>query len=408
MVTKQRVACPRCGHNNDIENVFCDYCGFNLKQYFNSGKDDDEFTKSELYEFNNFKPRLEEYSRSNLDPKKIDLDFKTFKNKKAWAFATVALVLIVGGYSYGHYYYSRSATLNRVVKSVTNYNSNHYFVSQYNHQDSTKLVDGYFRSNPKLVENLKKELNSRNHTSDGFFTYQKTGTHFGIFPKYQVVINNDLITKHTYAVKIKTKPYAVIMLNGKVLSYADSDGNYNLNHLTSDEIYINAKYQESNQGITTKPIKITPNDNKQQITLLGTEPQIGSRLLTSASAQSTLEEMYARVRELTNRGNVKNDLASFFIGGDENRFYQSIHQLGLIFQQNGSTSDYEPQVKSLTRTSTNQYEVKYNLTYRFDNGKRVHIQTFETIAVMQRENGKYQILSVISSGTPIKDTHYQK
>ncbi|UQS87177.1 zinc-ribbon domain-containing protein [Nicoliella spurrieriana] len=476
MPDQQKIECPRCGYQNDPENEFCDYCGFNLAGYFGKKAESDGETESELYSFKTFPSRSESHSEGSHKPaesqkndakkstvhseapkktthnkkttpkprpnpqidvdrqnavngKKKDKNLKKkpkqnahpkvspkpkakkqpvkpngtgFKHKKLWIFSAAALVLIVGGYGYGRYYYSKSATLNRLTDSVADGKTANYFVSKTEQQDINKMVADYLKANPDLANHLKSELGSKDRTSDGFFTYQKTGTHFGIFPKYQVVMNKRLVKQRTYSINIKTKPHALILLNGKVMSFADDNGNYHLSNLTSDHIYLSAKYHRDDKGPSTPVVKVTPKDNGRQIEL------VGDNTLNASVAQSTLNDVYEQMQKITNQGNVRTNLSSYFTDAKNNHYYQSVHQLALIFHQSKYQAVYQPKVLDVKKVGNDRYSVDYNLTYRFDNDDQIHTQIFKTNAVMQGSDGEYKINSIISDSNPIKDEYHQK
>ncbi|MEJ6400059.1 zinc ribbon domain-containing protein [Nicoliella lavandulae] len=411
MAEPTTIQCPRCHHDNDATNEFCDYCGLDLAKYFDDGEEvQPTLTVADSYTIPNYQSRLKKYSkkdsidRSKLDLRKFKLTFHSFKHRKRWAFSAAALIFVVGGYTYGQFYYSKSITLNRVDSSVAKDQLDDYFVTKHNEPQATKVIAEYFKANPAAADRLKRELKSNGHTSDGFFTYQKTGTHFGIFPKYQVVLNNQELEQQTYSIKIKTKPYALILLNGKLMSYADENGNYELTHLTTDHFELNAKYHVDDHGVTTEPIKVNKNDNGRTITLIRNESGFDQN-----QAQATLNQVYTGIQSLTNQRKTDMDLGNYFLYGNNNHYYQSMKKLALIFNQYQFKAKYTPQITTFKRDGQHRYHIVYNLKYEFDSGDQVHVQIFRTIAEVQQDHEHhYKVASVISDATPIKDKYYHK
>ncbi|MHA8262384.1 zinc ribbon domain-containing protein [Lactobacillaceae bacterium Melli_B3] len=416
MAASELIDCPRCHHLNDPANEFCDYCGFNIAHYFADPKEvDANPSVAELYAFKNYPSRLQTYgnktklSSKELDTQKVKLKFKSFKHPKRWSFAAAALIFVIGGYTYGQFYYSKTITLNRISdEAASGQMANRDLVDRSDRVVSSKVIAEQFKANPSVIDRLKAELNRSGRTQDGVFTYQKTGTHFGIFPKYQLVLNHQaskqVVAPKTYSVKIKTKPYALILLNGKVTSYADSHGDYQLNHLTNEQITLSAKYHGTKRGgIVTKPIKITPSDDQRVVTL------IQRQVVTKAHGQQLLDRMYRSMQETTNHGKSDQALHHYFVDGKRNHYYQSVHQLALVFHQYQFKATYRPHITSFKHEGKNRYVIMYNLEYRFDSGQRVHIQLFRTYAVMTKDaEHHYRLVSVISDSTPIKDEYHHK
>ncbi|MHA8137999.1 zinc ribbon domain-containing protein [Lactobacillaceae bacterium Scapto_B20] len=412
MSTSELIGCPRCNHLNDPENEFCDYCGFNIAHYYADAKVvNAKPSVAELYAFKNYPSRLQTYSNKdrlanqNFNTNRVKLKFRNFKHPKRWSFAAAALIFVIGGYSYGQFYYSKTITLNRISEEVTSGKLNANDVVEHSNKAANpKVIADQFKAHPSVVNRFKTELKQSGRTQDGVFTYQKTGTHFGIFPKYQIIVSHHEIEQKTYSVKIKTKPYALIMLNGKVTSYADSQGNYQLNHLTNEKITLSAKYHGPHQGgIVTKPITITPSDDQRVITL------IQHKVAKKEHGQLLLDKMYAAMQETSNRGKSKLPFAHYFIDGKHNHYYQSVRQLALVFHQYQLKTTYRPSITSFKSLGKNQYAITYNLEYRFDSPQRVHTQLFRTYAVMKKDaNQHYKLVSVISDRSPIKDVYQNK
>lgn len=195
--------CPNCGHPVAEGDTFCENCGYNLK------------TATPEAHTATAQPKTPTPQRSQRRP-------MTKKTKRwGWGLSIIILLLVIFGI-WGNHYYSRQATLNRVVTHLrtgknltTSVTTNSSALKLTN--SSMKPLSRYYQQHPKALATLKAELENGGVSSDETLTYGQNGHHLLFFPKYQLTVNP---VRPTITTNHKD---TVIKLDGKKIATANSD-----------------------------------------------------------------------------------------------------------------------------------------------------------------------------------------
>ncbi|BCQ31133.1 zinc ribbon domain-containing protein [Limosilactobacillus fermentum] len=141
--------------------------------------------------------------------------------KPLWIGVGVAAVVLIGGYAVGSSYYSRQNQLNRAISALssTKEDASPYLVSANTSlkvtKDNAKPLQRYFTGHASELSSLKQTL----LTSDtyGNYRYVRSGSHWLIFPRYQISFEPayaELMTNHEgVTVKMGGKQVATLSAN---------------------------------------------------------------------------------------------------------------------------------------------------------------------------------------------------
>lgn len=173
----KKVFCPNCGAENEVGAAFCSNCGYDLKvkPQINRQPEQPE-TKNELPAPSQRKPLS--------------------KKMKIWLGIAVAIVLfLAGGFFFGNYYYSYESQVERMATAFEDKDSDALtkFVTSDDPSYTVtaakleKLLDYYkLGANKKAFASFVSTLRQGGTLQD--FILQQDGRFFGIFTRYQLVL----------------------------------------------------------------------------------------------------------------------------------------------------------------------------------------------------------------------------
>ncbi|WP_125680903.1 zinc ribbon domain-containing protein [Levilactobacillus yonginensis] len=204
--------CPNCGQPVAPTDTFCQNCGYNL----NTGQASVDQPTT---------PVQSTQTTAPAKPARVRKPHKPWDKKKKlkWGGIAVAIVAVAGFFIWGGTHYSRSATLDRTISHIkSGKNMTPYFTTA---SSDLKLsnqallpVNRYYSDHGQALSDLKSALNSNGRSDDGTMTFEKSGHHFLIFPRYKINVSPVYPT-------VKTNHSGnVIKLDGKKIATASVDG----------------------------------------------------------------------------------------------------------------------------------------------------------------------------------------
>ncbi|MCK8624552.1 zinc-ribbon domain-containing protein [Apilactobacillus sp. M161] len=241
--------CPNCGKeiNKDIQ--FCPNCGFNVTQYLNK------------------KPKANSQSNVKSNSSTVNNNANVYrqspqpkKNVKAWPIITgvVVIILLAAAYIWGNHYYSKAATMDRIVNSLkTDNNLTTYFYSKDPNlsmsQTTLDPLAKYMNDNKQELNEFNSQLNSYDETDNKLFKLVQTGHNFLIFPKYQVRV------KSLYPEVSTNRSNVIIKINNNKVATSDSsEFSKKVGPLVPGEYTFNATGKVNGKSLT--------NESKQNVT----------------------------------------------------------------------------------------------------------------------------------------------
>ena len=138
--------CWNCGHENESDSLFCEECGSDLQEGISPGEELKKDNKEPSTELQESKETNQSIVNSTSTQPPIPKEPMTKKKKIGLITGGVGIVLLVGLYSYGNYYFSYEQQVNRMVETIKT-------------KDPDKWVELMISSDPsyKLTsDNLKK------------------------------------------------------------------------------------------------------------------------------------------------------------------------------------------------------------------------------------------------------------
>ncbi|WP_165815240.1 zinc ribbon domain-containing protein [Levilactobacillus bambusae] len=186
--------CPNCGHPVGSNDTFCGNCGFDLKKFRQgkqsaqsrpNGKDERTSTTAGVNQSAENSRQLRHNAGESKGGPKQSLP------RWAWWIIGAIVVLGIGGYVWGNHYYSREATLSRIIGNIR---SNQPKAKDYTTSDPSlklnsttlKPMSEYLKGNHQQLAKFQSDLKKSDTSSDGRFTYTQTGKRWLMFPKYQI------------------------------------------------------------------------------------------------------------------------------------------------------------------------------------------------------------------------------
>jgi len=226
--------CPNCGAKVTASDEFCGNCGFNLAQFAAANADQSESIAPESATSASSKQVTTDSQPTATQPVTVQPMASAHRRQSAggnqhgsamptwaWVLIGVVVVVLIGGYVFGHSYYSRASQLDRTITALKTDKSG--LVTNFTSSDpNLKLSDKkikplvrYFKKNPQALATFKRQLNN-GQTVDGAFTYQLTGKHWLVFDKYQVKV------KPVYPTATTNRNGAKISVDGKTVATSTS------------------------------------------------------------------------------------------------------------------------------------------------------------------------------------------
>lgn len=252
--TSKPLFCPHCGHPVNADEKFCGNCGFDLAAYFashgtpNGGNSTNEDPSDETPKPANNGDNADTSKRAGTQksgteqtggqsatsqqpkpsqsaPRQTQAPMRRQNRKPMarWKIVTivVVVVLLIGGYLFGNHYYSKAATMDRIVNRLQSQKGlSSYFTSSdpsLKINSSTLLpLSKYMSSHNQSLASFKSELNNVGATNNDRFIYKQTGHHFLLFPKWQVQV------KPVYPEVTTNHKNVTIKLDGKKVAKSTS------------------------------------------------------------------------------------------------------------------------------------------------------------------------------------------
>ena len=182
--------CPNCGQQVTVNDDFCPNCGYNLRAYRQE-------TQASMPD----QPTADSKPAKAAGRKRKKVRTKQQRRRRREIFLGVLIaILVIGGITYGEYYYSKTSTLRRVVAAVKNNQSDlhRYF---YTNDRNLKLTNEalqpltkYFNQNPDQLLAFKAQSAGLGTFDNQRLSYQKAGRKFLIFPDWKVKVKPVYVT----------------------------------------------------------------------------------------------------------------------------------------------------------------------------------------------------------------------
>lgn len=252
--------CPNCGHPVSPNDTFCQNCGYNLMAG-NQGPAQSA-TPSRRQQQQQQQPATPQPPRRPRQP-------WTKKQKLQWGGIGLAVLIVLLLGVWGGHHYSRTATLDRAVKSIkTGKKMTPNFSSRSSALKLTNAkllpLNHYYRKHSKALSTLKDQLLTRGSSHDGTLTYRQTGRHFLFFPKYQIQVTPiyPRVTTNHANTKISLDHKTVATADSSTFSrqlgplvpgeyHLESSGKVGKHHLINSSDYHITKSRTYDLGLTT-------------------------------------------------------------------------------------------------------------------------------------------------------------
>ena len=356
--------------------------------------------------------------------------------KPLWIGVGVAAVVLIGGYAVGSSYYSRQNQLNRAISALssTKEDASPYLVSANTSlkvtKDNAKPLQRYFTGHASELSSLKQTF----LTSDtyGNYRYVRSGSHWLIFPRYQISFEPayaELMTNHEgVTVKMGGKQVATLSANDqssrsyyssfsndaqtaythKVGPYVPGDYSFTASGTVNGrKITAKANATLTPGSTTTVDVYLTVNASgktyeSKHATIgkdLDYDNQIAptfTGMISKDDADTLMKDVYSEA--LTVRDSTDDStLADYFKDGASNEYYQQLIKMANGHSGNDSIDsyDYEARVNSVAPAGDNQTTVNYDVTYTFDfEDGSTKTQVFRYNGTIVKDGSDYKVVSL--------------
>lgn len=258
--------CPNCGHKIEAGNEFCPNCGYNIKKFIEENTESEADVKEEVpvesspkmaSDKQNVEQRPAQESAPNDQPPKK-------RNKSIWWIVGI-IVILLGGYLLGNWYYGRNRQVQNLQDEVTSGKTGEMklaLVDENGNTLSTNKIGALKRlyiKDSSAIQKVRNQINSND--DDNSFSVQESGKMFGIFKKYKVRVRNQELSIDT---NIDNPTFTVDDKN--VAARVDGD-EYKLSDLTPGVYDITVKSRNKSDQDKSKQVTIHIGDDDNEVTM---------------------------------------------------------------------------------------------------------------------------------------------
>lgn len=260
--------CPNCGHKIEPDNDFCPNCGFDIKKFIEENKEESAEEKSvesspePTPDSQATEPRPAQQTDSQPDQSSNQPPKK--HNKALWWIVGIIIVLL-GGYLLGNWYYGKNRQVQNLQDEVTSGKTGEMklaLVDENGNTLSTKKIGALKRlyiKDSSAIQKVRNQINSNDE--DNSFSVQESGKMLGIFKKYKVRVRNQELSIDT---NIDNPTFTVD--DKSVAARVDGD-EYKLSDLTPGVYDITVKSRNKSDQDKSKQVTIHIGDDDNEVTM---------------------------------------------------------------------------------------------------------------------------------------------